>query len=320
MQTLVKQGAPLELRNANGITPFFAIHAKKLYKFERKEDEIVPIEVRVKQGIEDPAFSWTNAHKLAALSLTQLKRWMEDAIASQFPNPADVLVYSISTGKAYNVQEQIRLMSDVDALCSTFHSASFAHAADADLEPEPGALESSSSSSSVSSSSSSSSSAPTTPSSASSPTTPTSQSSLNITIRAADSPAPTRIRPISYASSPPSSPTSQSPPAPLTPSSSSSSVSSSASSPPPSPSAASAASANSVPAHCWLHKAAARGQTEELEKLIAAGENVNDNKLHGWTPIQVSVFAGQPETTFLLASYGANVRVTTSATSKHLMI
>ena len=78
----------------------------------------------------------------------------------------------------------------------------------------------------------------------------------------------------------------------------------------PGPAAAQVApSARQAAAYTGLHGAAHRGDTAALEKLIAAGANLQARDAHGRTAVHVAAFARQRDTLRALAKAGAKLEL-----------
>lgn len=69
-----------------------------------------------------------------------------------------------------------------------------------------------------------------------------------------------------------------------------------------------------------LHKAAYKGEVEQIEKLIKAGEKVNSLNSEGATPLHWAAFKGQLEAAKTLVKYGAKVNSKTNKGSTPLRL
>ncbi len=69
-----------------------------------------------------------------------------------------------------------------------------------------------------------------------------------------------------------------------------------------------------------LHKAAYKGEIEQIEKLIKAGEKVNSLNSEGATPLHWAAFKGQLEAAKTLVKYGAEVNAKTNKGSTPLRL
>src|SRR5438045_5595042 len=56
-----------------------------------------------------------------------------------------------------------------------------------------------------------------------------------------------------------------------------------------------------------LFEAAAAGELERVERLLAEGRAVNDSSADGWTPLHLAVFFGHARVAELLLNHGADV-------------
>ncbi len=69
-----------------------------------------------------------------------------------------------------------------------------------------------------------------------------------------------------------------------------------------------------------LHRAAYKGDVEEIKKLIKAGENINGLNSEGATPLHWAAFKDKPEAAKVLLFYGANVDARTKKGSTALRL
>lgn len=69
-----------------------------------------------------------------------------------------------------------------------------------------------------------------------------------------------------------------------------------------------------------LHRAAYKGDTEQLAELISAGGNVNSKNAEGATPLHWAAFKGQLAAAELLLKAGANVNAITDKGSTPLRL
>lgn len=69
-----------------------------------------------------------------------------------------------------------------------------------------------------------------------------------------------------------------------------------------------------------LHKAAYKGDIEEIKTLIQQGEDVNGLNSEGATPLHWAAFKGKPDAARILLQYGANVNATTKKGSTPLRL
>jgi len=69
-----------------------------------------------------------------------------------------------------------------------------------------------------------------------------------------------------------------------------------------------------------LHKAAYKGDTEEMMKLIRSGEAVNGRNSEGATPLHWAAFKGQLDAAKLLLKHGASVNARTKKGSTPLRL
>ncbi len=61
-----------------------------------------------------------------------------------------------------------------------------------------------------------------------------------------------------------------------------------------------------------LHQAVYKGEVNQIEKLIQAGEKVNSLNSEGATPLHWAAFKGQLEAAKILVKYGADVNAKTN--------